>query len=559
MPQAKGVLPRSDDRELLYKNPMTCGYFVAVKLDPAIDRARVTAWVDRASGLVDALVAREDPEPGAEKGRKVAAVAVGFAPSFFHTAGQPRFDPALEPPAAFAGTSLPNEVPPLSSAPAVDADVMFYIASVFEARVNAFVSALAASKTDVVSLTLDRGYQRLDETEPFGYRDGLRNVRTADRPKVAFVHRDGTEPYEPAWADGGTYMTFMRIAQQPDVFGALPDDASRDQVIGRAKDGQRLDLLGRGISPREEPQDHPVGLPPSSHVRKAGPRGEHGDTQIFRRGLPFMETTPAGALRVGLNFCSFQASLEQFDVVFNDWMTSRNFPPLEGGVDAGVDALMDPQRAFTAIEKCGFYFVPPYNPEGLAAAVLPPPHEARKAKTARITVRKRVLDPSDASKRFERRGFRFQILDAQNQPLPGSEFSTDSTGRGICPVELEIGQSYFLQETFVPVQNVVPQTLPLSPQKRNELVRIDNQVTQPNTPYGRRPRPPTAAGACGAARPASCARALRIRGPASCSGPSPRGRGIASAPRPSGDRARRGGRRGRRLGRGRRGLAVFAF
>jgi hypothetical protein len=54
-------------------------------------------------------------------------------------------------------------------------------------------------------------------------------------------------------------------------------------------------------------------------------------------------------------------------------------------------------------------------------------------------------------------------------------------------VELEIGQSYFLQETFVPVQNVVPQTLPLSPQKRNELVRIDNQVTQPNTPYGGTP------------------------------------------------------------------------
>jgi hypothetical protein len=36
----------------------------------------------------------------------------------------------------------------------------------------------------------------------------------------------------------------------------------------------------------------------------------------FRRGLPFIETTSDGQLRVGLNFCSFQASLVQFDVVF---------------------------------------------------------------------------------------------------------------------------------------------------------------------------------------------------------------------------------------------------
>jgi hypothetical protein len=36
----------------------------------------------------------------------------------------------------------------------------------------------------------------------------------------------------------------------------------------------------------------------------------------FRRGIPFIETTSDGQLRVGLNFCSFQASLVQFDVVF---------------------------------------------------------------------------------------------------------------------------------------------------------------------------------------------------------------------------------------------------
>jgi hypothetical protein len=89
MAQAKGILPRRDDREVLYKNPQTCGYFVAVKLDPAIDRARVEAWLGAVSGLSDELVERLPPERGAEKGRKVATVAVGLAPGFFTTGGAP--------------------------------------------------------------------------------------------------------------------------------------------------------------------------------------------------------------------------------------------------------------------------------------------------------------------------------------------------------------------------------------------------------------------------------------------------------------------------------------
>lgn len=173
MAQAKGILPRRDDRELLYKNPRTCGYFVAVKLDPAIDRARAEAWLEAVSGLVDELVERLPPEEGEEKGRKVAAVAIGLAPSFFVTGGAPRFDPPVEPPAAFApSVPLPNATTPLANVPLVDADVLFYVASVFEARVNSFLSRLAEMRPDVQAIWLERGYQRLDETEPFGYKDG---------------------------------------------------------------------------------------------------------------------------------------------------------------------------------------------------------------------------------------------------------------------------------------------------------------------------------------------------------------------------------------------------
>jgi Dyp-type peroxidase family len=307
MAQAKGILPRREDREVLYRNPRTCGYFIGVKLDPGLDRPRAEAWLNRVSDLVEPLVARLPPQDGEGKGEKVASVAVGLAPTFFLLNGQPRFNPAVEPPASFAsGVSLPNEIAPLSGVPNVDADVLFYVASVFEARVNTFLSQFADLRPDVQRITLDRGYQRLDGTEPFGYKDGLRNVHSSERSRFVFVHRDGPELDEPKWADGGSYMAFMKILQRPDQFAALPDDPARDAVIGRTKDPTRLDLIGQNIVPHAEPAEPPPTLPAASHVLKAGPRGPHDDVQIFRRGLPFMETTADGQLRVGLDFCSFR-------------------------------------------------------------------------------------------------------------------------------------------------------------------------------------------------------------------------------------------------------------
>jgi deferrochelatase/peroxidase EfeB len=135
----------------------------------------------------------------------VASLAVGLAPRFFATEGAPRFSPAVEPPAGFDfGAPAAAQSPALAGVAPADVDVMFYGASLFEARVNAFASKLAEMRPDVVAITLDRGYQRLDESEPFGYKDGVRNVRRAERSRVVFVHRDGLEADEPAWADGGT-------------------------------------------------------------------------------------------------------------------------------------------------------------------------------------------------------------------------------------------------------------------------------------------------------------------------------------------------------------------
>jgi Dyp-type peroxidase family len=389
-----------------------CGYFVGVTLRPDLARAAAQRWFQTISRHIDELVVREPPQPNQEKGDKVAAVAVGLSPSFFTANGQARFSPPIDPPAGFdLGTAdSPNPLvwdsSKLATVDRVRADVMFYVASIFEARVARFIERLEETGADVAAITVERGYQRIDGTEPFGYADGVRNIPRGVRSVHVFVQPD-SEVEEPRWADGGSYMTFLRIVQHQESFRQLADDASRDQVIGRRRDGTRLDLPP-GSDPKHESAEPPPNLPPGSHVRKAGPRGRHDDVQIFRRGLPFMEVVE-GRLRVGLNFASFQSSLDQFDTVLNDWMLSPNFP-----VDAaGPDALLDPVRGLTTIERIGLYFVPPHDERHVAATLFDTP--TLRAREGRLVVRKRVVDPNDPSRRFERGGFTFRILDSAGQ------------------------------------------------------------------------------------------------------------------------------------------------
>jgi Dyp-type peroxidase family len=481
MTQAKGVLPKSrEDTISLFRNPKACGYFIGVTLRSDLDRAGAQAWLQVVTPLVDDLVARLPPARGQVEGEKVAAVAVGLAPTFFATAGAPRFDPPVQMPAGFEANppgvsiGLLWDSPDLVNVPHLPADVLFYVVSVFEARVARFIEQLQATAPVVSGIAIDRGYQRVDGDEPFGYKDGVRNMLPrSERLANVFVHAE-REVEEPRGAIGGSYLSFLRIVQNRDAFAALGDDSVRDAVIGRHRDGHRLDL--EGISPEHEPTDPPVGLPPSSHVRKAGPRGPHDDLQIFRRGLPFLEIAD-GHVRIGLNFASFQSSLDQLDTVLNDWIFAPNFP-VEG---AGPDRLLDPNGALTHMEKIGLFFVPPYDPRHLAATLFdaPPP----PTKQGRLVIRKRVIDPTDPRRRFERRGFVFRILDASSQPV-GADFTSNSSGRAVFDGRLTIGSTFSVVEVASPIPvNPAPPTVFLMSQP-NQQVRIENTVPAPNQPYG---------------------------------------------------------------------------
>jgi Dyp-type peroxidase family len=481
MSQAKGVLPKQrEDTRTLFANPKMCGYFIGVTLRPDLDRAGVQEWLKAITGHVDALVARLPPDRGDVEGEKVAAVAVGLSPSFFMAGGASRFDPPIELPAGFdVGTPEdPNVIlwdsASLSAVPRMPADLLFYVASVYEARVANFIEAIQATAPDVMAVTVDRGYQRVDGDEPFGYRDGVRNVLPRGRrPEVVFIHPD-QEVEEPRGADGGSYLAFLRIEQLRPAFAALVDDGARDSAIGRHRDGTRLDLPG--VHPEHEPTDPPPNLPAASHVRKAGPRGRHDDVQIFRRGLPFLDVAE-DRVRVGLNFASFQASLDQLDTVLNDWIFSTNFPT-EG---AGPDRILDPAGGLTTMEKIGLFFVPPHDPRHLAATLFDAP--PRRARTGRLVVRKRVVDPADGGRRFERGGFTFRILDELGQQV-GQDFISTTSGRAVFADRLTIGSTYTLVEVNSPIPVTPVGAITFVMTRPNQQVRVLNTVLEPNTPYG---------------------------------------------------------------------------
>jgi Dyp-type peroxidase family len=452
-------------------DPRSCGYFVSITVDPDLDREGAQTLLTSVRSAVDKFVA-----PIPETGERVAAVAVGFGPSFFVRAGVPRFDPPLQTPAAFAPDAGPL---PTIPGQALGADLLFYLITSVEARSSTILADLWALRPAVQAIEVERGYQRTDGTEPFGYKDGLRNIPRSARSDVVFVSEE-RQFEEPDGAVGGTYMAVMKIVQNGDAFNQLSSD-QQDAVIGRQRDGTRLDLVGKNVSPREEPQEPPPAMAQNSHVAKVGPRGAHESNMIFRRGLPFFEADD-GQVRMGLQFCSFQASLDQFDVVWSDWATNPQFSA-QGGAAPGRDALLDPAGALTTIEKYGFFFVPPSDDDRFIGATLFDPIEEHKpTPTGRIAVRKRVSTPSDATARFERGGFEFQILDSDGQVL--DTLTTDTAGHAQS-VELPMSAAYTLRETNHPqIPNLQPTSdIQFTLDERRKVISVMNTVSQPG-PYG---------------------------------------------------------------------------
>jgi Dyp-type peroxidase family len=271
---AKGVLP-----DTVIRDPRAEGLLVLATLDPALEPAGVRAWLTQVEALIRRLIAPLNGVP-------VARVAVALGRSFFFAGEAARFGLDERAPLGL------REPPTFEAEDRLqDSDVLFYLMTTSEAVSVEFLDGLSQTRPiGLRRLEVERGFQRADAREMFGFLDGLRNVPFHERFRTVFVNREVTAD-EPAWTEDGTYLAYMKIEQDLDLWRSISLE-EQEQIIGRRKgDGSRLDLPP-ATKARSEP-DFGSGVPsPGSHVRKVGPRGEHADLKIFRRGGALFQRAP---------------------------------------------------------------------------------------------------------------------------------------------------------------------------------------------------------------------------------------------------------------------------
>lgn len=227
-----------------------------------------------------------------------------------------------------------------------------------------------------------RGFQRDDARSWIGFHDGISNLRSgSQRAGAITIGRENATAPDDAWTIGGTYLSFVRIAIDLEVWDAL-DVPVQERLVGRDKvTGAALVSVGPDGRPVRQPgcpasgtqtvadpgnesfrEPPPVSEPAlrAAHVQRAnqhrGPTEEPGSLRLYRQGYEFLDTAGPD-ITVGLNFVSFQDSVDRLTRVLtqSSWLGGVNF----GG---GVEGVADPELLH--VQAAGVYLVPPRSPDG---------------------------------------------------------------------------------------------------------------------------------------------------------------------------------------------------
>ncbi|WP_148616556.1 Dyp-type peroxidase [Nocardioides rubriscoriae] len=400
-----GILPNTVSRSPQSETALVFGTLAA-----GLDQATAQQWLTTLQGHV------EEAEHGTGAGEPDITMVVAFGAPFFarfpeHAANTPK------------GLLAPPNLPPMQI-PAITADVVLHVTFTNESSLADFLKKLWATRPVLASMEVERGYARRDNREVFGQLDGLRNLSSPQRRTTTRIDLD-VLPEEPTWLAGGCYGAYLKIEQNIDAWAAMGPEV-HEQVIGRREaDGSRLDLPA-GSDPKTEGDfadpDCPMG---TAHLRKTGPRGPVNDkTLIFRRGTPYAEEEN-GAMHFGLQFVSYQADLDDFDVVLNRWMLNTDFPAR----GAGQDALV--ANGLLTFLKGGFFVVVPHDDRFPAAGFFDPAPAGGNHRVGRIHIRKSVTDVNGNPVNAELGGFVFQMFDpATGYPI-GEPATTTASGHAV--------------------------------------------------------------------------------------------------------------------------------
>lgn len=223
---------------------------------------------------------------------------------------------------------------------------------------------------DVV--TLHGGFNREDRRSWLGFHDGIGNIEPERRREAIETRVVAPRSEDPPWLDGGTYMGFLRLALDLEMWRSFSLH-EQERYVGREREtgcplvqidaGSRQPLEGCPVPNGPDSLDYRNPPPPSldadnhaqfSHMHRANlnrPRGAiaDSDNRIFRQGYEFLEPLSGGRLRIGLNFVSFQRRLSCLTNILSTlgWLGNANF----GG-------KVSPQDLVTLIGG-GYYAVPP--------------------------------------------------------------------------------------------------------------------------------------------------------------------------------------------------------
>lgn len=185
------------------------------------------------------------------------------------------------------------------------------------------------------------GYRREDRRSWLGFHDGVDNVNGPERYNTVTVGPAADD----RWLRGGTYLAFLRLELDLDVWRALMP-WEQELLVGREKaTGVPLDPAGHETTaaslaadtttvfaranlpirvPRPVDLDNPSGLG-GSHVQRTR---RHPGLRIYRQGYEFLDIAGSPPrLQPGLNFVSFQCSPNRIVEMLRtpSWLGAHSF------------------------------------------------------------------------------------------------------------------------------------------------------------------------------------------------------------------------------------------
>jgi deferrochelatase/peroxidase EfeB len=226
-----------------------------------------------------------------------------------------------------------------------------------------------------------------------GFHEGISNIKPSERSAAVSVNHFNISRLVDQWTINGTYLAFLRISINLEEWENLSQD-EQSIIIGRDKltgcpiigvngsgkpvrDGKcpvpgTYEIIDLGNEPfREHPPfgrqiNLPEGLTDGPLARSHIGRTRHVDnvpsslnqsSRIFRQGSEFIETTHEYPFfRVGINFVSFQNSIEKLFRIFTtpSWLGRSNF-------GQSIASKIADMNTFQSVLASGLFFVPPFN------------------------------------------------------------------------------------------------------------------------------------------------------------------------------------------------------